>query len=109
MIRKATTFRFDPAVQAHLTELSKVLGQPLNQLVNEAVRDFVFRRSREVEADLEATLKKLRAYRESDPLFARAIADYVDAEASLSEDPAEGIRASERGPAQARMLELLDA
>ena len=109
MNRKATTFRIDPAVQAHLTELSKILGQPLNHLVNEAVRDFVFRRSREVEADLEATLRKLRAYRASDPLFARAIADYVDAEASLSEDPAEGIRASERGHAQARIFELLDA
>lgn len=95
MIRKATTLRFDPAVQAHLTELSKVLGQPLNQLVNEVVPDFVLRRSREVEASLEATLEKLRAYRESDPLFARVIADYVDAEASLSEDPAEGVRAAE--------------
>jgi len=102
MNRKATTFRIDPAVQAHLSELSKVLGQPLNQLVNEAVRDFVFRRSQEVEADLEATLEKLRAYRESDPRFARAIADYVDAEASLGEDPAEGVRASETGPAQGR-------
>ncbi len=108
MIRKATTFRIDPTVQARLSILSRVLGQPLNQLVNEAVRDFVFRRSLEVEADLEATLEKLRAYRQRDPHFAGAIEDYVDAEATLSEDPAEGVRA-ELGPAQTRMLELLDA
>ena len=45
--------------------------------------------------DLEATVKKLRAYRKSDPSFERAIADYVDAEALLKrdQDPAEGQRA----------------
>jgi hypothetical protein len=88
--------------------LSRVLGRPQNQLVNEAVRDFVVRRSREVETDLEATLESLRAYRKSDPNFERAIADYVDAEASLKEDPAEGQRVEGIGPAQTRMLELLN-
>jgi len=106
-VRKATTFRIDPAVQAGLSTLSKVLGRPLNQLVNEAVRDFVARRTKEVEMDLEATLEALRAYRKSDPNYERALADYVDAEASLKEDPAEGQRAEDMGPAQARMLELL--
>jgi len=107
MPRKATTYRIDPVVQAGLSTLSRVLGRPQNQLVNEAVRDFVARRTREVEADLEATLEELRAYRKHDPNFERAIADYVDAEASLKEDPAEGQRAEDMGPAQARMLELL--
>ena len=108
MTRKATTYRIDPIVQAGLALLSKVLGRPQNQLVNEAVRDFVARRSKEVEADLEATLESLRAYRKNDPNFERAIADWVDAEASLTEDPAEGHRAMDIGPAQARMIELLD-
>jgi len=108
MNRKATTYRIDPVVQAGLSTLSKILGRTQNQLVNEAVRDFVARRSKEVEADLEATLERLRAYRKSDPNFERAIADYVDAEASLKEDPAEGRRAAHIGPTQARMLELLD-
>ena len=108
MIRKATTYRIDPAVQAGLALLSKVLGRPQNQRVNEAVRDFVTRRSKEVASDLEATLESLRAYRKSDPNFERAIADYVDAEASLKEDPAEGQRAVDIGPAQARVLELLN-
>ena len=108
MIRKATTYRIDPTVQAGLALLSKLLGRPQNQLVNEAVRDFVSRRSKEVEVDLEATLESLRAYRKSDSNFERAIADYVDAEASLKEDPAEGQRAVDIGPAQARVLELLN-
>src|SRR3954453_1640255 len=107
MARKATTYRIDPAVQAGLSTLSKILGRPQNQLVNEAVRDFVARRVKQVEVDLEATLESLRAYRKSDPNFDRAIADYVDAEASLKEDPAEGQRA-DMGPAQSRVLELLN-
>lgn len=108
MARKATTYRIDPVVQAGLSTLSKVLGRPQNQLVNEAVRDFVARRVRQVEVDLESTLESLRAYRESDPNFDRAIADYVDAEASLKEDPAEGQRAVDLGPTQTRILKLLD-
>jgi len=63
-------------------------------------------KSHHLEADLEATLESLRAYRKSDPNFERAIADYVDAEASLGEDPAEG-QAVDLGPAQTRMIELL--
>jgi predicted transcriptional regulator len=89
---KATTFRIDPVVQTGLSMLSKILGRPQNQFVNEAVRDFVARRSREVEMDLEVTLEALRASRKNDPKLERAIEDYVDAEASLKEDPAEGRR-----------------
>ena len=43
--------------------------------------------------DLESTHESLRAYRQSDPEFERAIEGYVDAEAALKEDPAEGERA----------------
>lgn len=55
--------------------------------------------------DLEATREALRAYRKSDPNFDRAIADYIDAEASLKKDPAEGQSAKSLGPAQKRVLE----
>ncbi len=41
---------------------------------------------------LEATLETLRVYRKNDPKLERATADYVDAEASLKEDPAQGRR-----------------
>ena len=91
MSRKATTVRIDPLVQAALENLSRVLKRPMNQLVNEAVKNYVERRSREVEHNLEATLTSLRAYRKRDPHFQTAIAASVDAEAQLGkDDPAEG-------------------
>jgi predicted transcriptional regulator len=108
MKAKATTFRIDPTVQAGLYRLSKLLHRPQNQLVNEAVRDFVARRSVELEVDLEATLKELRAYRRKDPGFERAIAAFADAEAGAGEDPAEGRVVSGPGPAQRRMRFLID-
>ena len=91
MPRKATTVRIDPLAQAALENLSQVLKRPMNQLVNEAVKDYVERRSKEVERDLEATLTNLRAYRRRDSHFDEAVAAFVDAEARLGkEDPAEG-------------------
>ena len=91
MAGKATTVRMDPRTQAALENLSRLLKRPMNQLVNEAVQDFVDRRSREVEHDLEATLTKLRAYRQRDPHFVQAIAAIADAEARAGKnDPAEG-------------------
>jgi hypothetical protein len=62
------------------------------------------RKTTSKQAALKATLGKLRLYRKSDPSFERAIADYIDAEASLKEDPAEGHR-TDTGPAQTRILE----
>lgn len=91
MTRKASTFRIDPTVQAALENLSRILKRPMNQLVNEAVKDYVDQRGRKVERDLEATLASLRAYRKRDPHFQTAIAAFVDAEARFGkEDPAEG-------------------
>ena len=91
MTRKASTFRIDPSVQAALENLSRILKRPMNQLVNEAVKDYVDQRGREVERDLEATLASLRAYRKRNPQFQAAVAAYVDAEARFGkEDPAEG-------------------
>jgi hypothetical protein len=63
----------------------------MNQLVNEALQDYLERRSSAVERDLELTLARLRAYRRRDPHFKAAIVAIVDAEATLGkEDPAEG-------------------
>ena len=91
MMRKASTFRIDPPVQAALENLSRILKRPMNRLVNEAVKDYVDQRGREVERDLEATLASLRAYRKRDPHFRTAVAEFVDAEARFGkEDPAEG-------------------
>ncbi|CAN5501362.1 hypothetical protein BH10PSE6_BH10PSE6_02290 [soil metagenome] len=91
MTRKASTFRIDPPVQSALENLSRVLRRPMNQLVNEALQDYLDRRSRAAERSLELTLASLRAYRKRDPHFKDAFASVVDVEATLGrEDPAEG-------------------
>ncbi len=91
MPTKASTFRIEPTVQAGLEQLSRVLARPMNQLVNEAVKDFVRRRGREVEPELESTPSNLRAYRQRDPDFEEAIAAFAKAEAEFGkDDPAEG-------------------
>lgn len=91
MPTKASTFRIEPRVQAGLEQLSRILARPMNQLVNEAVKDFVRRRSREVEHELESTLASLRAYRQRDPDFEDAIDGFAKAEAKFGkDDPAEG-------------------
>ena len=125
MTRKATTIRLDPLAQAALENLSRVLKRPMNQLVNEAVRDYVDRRGREAERGLEATLARLRTYRRRDPHFKEAIDAITDAEARFGKaDPAEGKVALGRlvdgklvrepatgdaGPVQAEVHRLLNA
>lgn len=107
--RKATTLRLEPRVQERLSVLAKHLRQPLNKLINEAVRGFVEKRSIEVEADLQESLRRLQAYRTADPDFESAIAKFAEAEARLaSDDPAEGhAKPSVAGPAQLMVRELL--
>jgi predicted DNA-binding protein len=91
MLPKATTFRLEPTLQAGLENLSKILRRPMNQLVNEALRDYVSRRNRAAEQDLKATLDTLRAYRLRDPNFKEAIAATAKAEAQYADsDPVEG-------------------
>lgn len=110
MNRKATTFRLDPEVQAGLALLSEIQGRPQNQLVNEAVRELVSKRSREVEVDLKSTLARLKAYRLRDPSGEKSMAAAMRAEAAIDYDPAEGVRVLRSevvGPASARMLDLL--
>ena len=88
MARIPFTLRINPAERAALESLSKIEGRPINQLLNEAIKVYLNRRGRQ-ERSLETTLESLRAYRRRDPGFQRAIAAFVEAEASL-EDPLEG-------------------
>jgi predicted nucleotidyltransferase len=56
MPRKASIFRLDPDAQSALAHLSRLLGRPMNKLVNEAVRDYLLKTSqkeRELEHDLQ--------------------------------------------------------
>ena len=108
MERVATTFRIDPVVKAGLSKLSKIQNMSLNQLANQAIREFVARRTLEVEGELESTLEDLRAYRKSDPNFERAIAAVVEAEIAAKHDPAEGRIVSEAGRNESVVLDLLN-
>lgn len=105
--RKRTTIRIEAGIKDGLVRLSKLLHQPQNQLVNEALGEFVHRRTLEVENELVSTLKDLRAYRESDPNFERAIKAFVEAEASTEYDPAEGRIVSETCTTGTVMRKLL--
>ena len=121
MPAKATTFRIDPRVQAGLENLSRLLKRPMNQLVNEAVKEFVRKRSTEVEHKLESTLAALRAYRERDPDFEWALSSFARAEAQHGKlDPAEGevvvgdlvdgqlVETPEGGPVRQEIRKLLN-
>jgi predicted transcriptional regulator len=116
MARIPFTLRIDAEERAALKNLSKVEGRPINQLLNEAIKGYLSRRGRK-ERSLEANLAALRAYRKQDPGFQRAIAAFVEAEASL-EDPLEGEpmegqfvegQLKPAGPVQSKIRELLGA
>ena len=41
VVRKATTFRIDPVIRDGLVKLSRLLGQPINKLVADALGKYV--------------------------------------------------------------------
>lgn len=88
MARIALTLRIDAPERDALRSLSKVEGRPVNQLLIEAIRSYLGQKGRR-ERTLESDLKTLREYRRKDPGFRRAIAAFVDAEAT-HKDPLEG-------------------
>jgi len=80
MARKASIFRLDPEAQSALAHLSRLLGRPMNKLVNEAVRDYLLKTSQK-ERELEGTLASLRAYRERDLQVREAPTPYLSSPA----------------------------
>ncbi len=116
MARVAFTLRIDAEEREALESLSRIERRPVNQLLNEAVRSFLLRR-RPKERSLEASVERLRVYRERDPQFRQARKAFVEAEASV-EDPLEGQPVEGRlvngriepiGPAQSKIREMLGA
>jgi len=87
---RPTTFRIDPAIRARLKYLSEVLGKRQNELVNEALKEYVARRSELLARELEKTAKRLRAYNQADPDFDAVIKATSQAEGQAKKDPAEG-------------------
>lgn len=95
MTRKPFTLRLDNATHATLAHLSEELHRPMNQLVQEALGDYLDRKSREVERQLGERLDRLRRYRQQDPGFEHAIDAFAKAEV-LNDDAAEGTADTEK-------------
>ena len=99
---RTKTLRLKPAFDRGLLILKDILRKPVNTMVNEAVGEYIERRTAQVESDLTTTLDELQAYRRSDPEFAAARAAFVDAEARHGhEDPMEGRVVQVERPADA--------
>lgn len=89
---KPKTLRLAPEYEAGLALLKGVLGVPINKMVNEAVGEYIRKRTAEVETDLAGVLAQLEAYRRADPDFKKALSTFVDAEARHGgKDPVEGV------------------
>ena len=88
MARTAFTLRIEAAERNALKSLSKIEGRPINQLLNEAIKAYLGQKGRKERA-LHDDMKRLEAYRKKDPKFRRAIAAFVEAEATQP-DPLEG-------------------
>lgn len=88
MSRAAVTLRINIEERNALKNLSKIEGRPVNQLLIDAIKSYLKQKGQK-ERSLEATLNSLKAYRKKDPGFKRALADFVEAEATLR-DPLEG-------------------
>jgi uncharacterized protein len=63
MPSKATLMRLDPDAHSALVHLSKLLGRPMNKLINEAVRHYLLNTG-QAESEVRETLAGLSAYRE---------------------------------------------
>jgi ABC-type transport system substrate-binding protein len=116
MSRTAFTLRIEAEERNALKSLSKIEGRPINQLLIEAIQIYLGQRGRR-ERTLEANLKNLKDYRKKDPGFRRAIAAFVDAEASVNdalegeplEGDAENHAPTPAGPVQSKVRELIGA
>jgi hypothetical protein len=112
MPRAAFTLRIEAEERNALKSLSKIEGRPINQLLIEAIRSYLNQKGRR-ERSLEADLNSLKTYRKKDPGFRRAIAAFVEAEATGS-DPLEGEpfeegadSTSHAGPVQSKVREAI--
>ena len=116
---KPKTLRLEPAFEVGLSLLKGVLHKPVNKMVNEAVGEYIRKRTAEVEADLTGVLAQIKSYRQADPDFKQAIAAFAKAEARHGAgDPLDGVMVdveppaakgsrSQAGPAETMVRELL--
>ena len=116
MAQIAFTLRIGSQERNALKHLSKIERRPINQLLNEAIKNYL-REKGERERGLEASLAELKAYRKKDTGFRQAIAKVVDAEATVKdplegepfEGPEGGGSQKSPGPVQDKLREVLGA
>lgn len=88
---RTKTLRLQPSYERGLVMLKQILKMPINKMVNEAVGEYIQRRTAEVEAQLTTTLEQLHAYRLADPDFVAARQAFIESEALHGkDDPMEG-------------------
>lgn len=106
MTRIPLTLKIEAKERVALENLSKMEGRPVNDLLREAVKDYLNRRNLN---NLERTTSALRTYRKQNPGFKNAIDQFVDAEAGF-EDPLEGeLMREQLGPVQRKIRDTLDS
>jgi len=89
---RAKTLRLTPEYEEGLALLRRTLGKPVNKMVNEAVGEYIEKRTAEIETDLTGVLEQIKAYRRADPHFAHDLDGFVKAEAARgAADPVEGV------------------
>jgi predicted nucleotidyltransferase len=67
----------DPDAHSALLQLSRLLGRPMNKLINEAVRDYLLNTG-QAESEVRETLASLSAYRERNLQVAEPAAAYAE-------------------------------
>lgn len=88
---RTKTLRLQPSYEKGLVILKRILKIPINKMVNEAVGEYIQRRTAEVESELTTTLEQLQAYRLADPDFVAARQALIEGEALYGkDDPMEG-------------------
>ena len=89
---KARTLRLNDEYEAGLKILKSVSGMPVSKMVNEAVGEYLERRTAQVETDLGVLLNQVKAYRHTDLHFKYARARVVEAEMrAVGNDPVDGV------------------
>lgn len=115
MARIPFTLRIDVEEREALENLSEIERRPINQLLNEAIKNYLRQRGQK-ERGLETSLAGLKAYRKKDRGFRRAIKAFVEAEASVKDPlegkPIEGLfedTSKPAGPVQSKVREVIGA
>ena len=88
---KVTTFRVDPAIQGGLKTLSRLMGKPVNKLVNDALLQYVKAQAGKMHVELQQDVDLLQQYRDLDPDLTRSIEQGIQREIGyVGQDPIEG-------------------